>query len=353
MLIVMNQDATAEQIARVTSAVQELGFQAHPMPGAQRTAVCVTGNQGLVPIESFAGLPGIKEIIRVSKPYKLVSREFKPEGTVLRFGGSDRLAGEHCIGGDELAVIAGPCSVETVETTLRIAERLCEMGVHFFRAGAFKPRTSPYAFQGLGQEGLDILSKVKSEFGMFIVTELLEAEALPMVTEVADIIQIGARNMHNTSLLKRLGAVKQPVLLKRGMAATLDEFLMAAEYIMSEGNYNVILCERGIRTISQHSRFTLDIAAIPALKQISHLPVLADPSHAAGVSNMVAPLAHASVAAGADGVMIEVHDDAKAAWCDGPQALHPDELCSTLARLEQIRRSVAGTSPDLPSSVRH
>ncbi len=346
MLIVMNQDATAEQIARVTGAVQELGFQAHPMPGAQRTAVCVTGNQGLVPIETFAGLPGIKEIIRVSKPYKLVSREFKPEGTVLRFG-------KHSIGGDELTVIAGPCSVETAETTLRIAERLCEMGVHFFRAGAFKPRTSPYSFQGLGQEGLDILSKVKSEFGMFIVTELLEAEALPMVTEVADIIQIGARNMHNTPLLKRLGAVKQPILLKRGMAATLDEFLMAAEYIMSEGNYNVIFCERGIRTISEHSRFTLDIAAIPALKQISHLPVLADPSHAAGVSDMVAPLAHASVAAGADGVMIEVHDDAEAAWCDGPQAVHPDELRSTLARIEKIRQLVAGALPGPFVSAEH
>ena len=338
MLIVMNQDATTEQIARVTDAVRAMGFQAHPMPGAQRTAVCVTGNKDVVPIEAFAGLPGIKEIIRVSKPYKLVSREFKPEGTVLHFG-------DHSIGGDELAVIAGPCSVETEATTLRIAERLRELGVRFFRAGAFKPRTSPYAFQGLGQEGLDILAKVKSEFGMFIVTELLEADALPMVSEVADIIQIGARNMHNTSLLKRLGTVKQPILLKRGMAATLDEFLMAAEYVMSEGNYNVILCERGIRTISQHSRFTLDIAAITALKQISHLPVLADPSHAAGVNSMVAPLAYASVAAGADGVMIEVHDDAKAAWCDGPQALHPDELRSTLARIEKIRHAVGGTSP--------
>ena len=234
------------------------------MPGAQRTAICVTGNQALVPIDTFAGLPGIKEIIRVSKPYKLVSREFKPEGTVLRFG-------DRSIGGDELTVVAGPCSVETADTTLRIAEQLREMGVRFFRAGAFKPRTSPYAFQGLGQEGLDILAKVKSEFGMFIVTELLEAEALPMVAEVADIIQIGARNMHNTPLLKRLGAVTQPILLKRGMAATLDEFLMAAEYIMSEGNYNVILCERGIRTISDHSRYTLDVAAITALRQISHL----------------------------------------------------------------------------------
>ena len=346
MLIVMQQNATAEQIARVSDAVRELGFQAHPMPGAQRTAICVTGNQALVPADTFAGLPGIKEIIRVSKPYKLVSREFKPEGTVLRFG-------DRSIGGDELTVVAGPCSVETADTTLRIAVQLREMGVEFLRAGAVKPRTSPTAFQGRGKEGVDILAKVKSEFGMFIVTELLEAEALPIVAEVADIIQIGARNMHNTPLLKRLGAVTQPILLKRGMAATLDEFLMAAEYIMSEGNYNVILCERGIRTISDHSRFTLDVAAISALRQISHLPVLADPSHAAGVSSMVAPLAHAAVAAGADGVMIEVHDDAKAAWCDGPQAMHPDELRSTLARLEQIRHAVAGPSPAPPVSAHH
>ncbi len=346
MLIVMEKNATAEQISRVTQAVRALGYQAHPMPGAQRTAVCITGNPGPVPIESFAALPGIKEIIPVSKPYKLVSREFKPDRTLLSFG-------DHAIGDDALTVIAGPCSVETETTTLRIAEQLYELGIRFFRAGAFKPRTSPYSFQGLGKEGLDILARVKSEFGMFIVTELLGSEDLAMVLDVADIIQVGAHNMHNTPLLKRLGNVPQPVLLKRGMAATLDEFLMAAEYIMSEGNYNIILCERGIRTISDHSRFTLDVAAIPALKRISHLPVLADPSHAAGASNMVEPLAQAAVAAGADGVMIEVHDDPPSAWCDGPQAMHPDDFRLTLPRLERIRHVLAeSSSPALTATAR-
>lgn len=335
MLIVMDQTATREQIELVVKAVQDLGYQAHPMPGAQRTAVCITGNKGAVPIDAFAKLPGIKEIIRVSKPYKLVSRESKPDGTLLEFG-------EEVIGGDELTVIAGPCSVETEQTTMRIAKQLHELGIRFFRAGAYKPRTSPYAFQGLGKEGLAILAKVKAEFGMRIVTEALDTEGLAEVAEVADIIQVGARNMHNTSLLKQLGRTAQPILLKRGMAATLDEFLMAAEYIMAEGNYQVILCERGIRTLSDHSRFTLDIAAIPALKTISHLPVFADPSHAAGTNEMVGPLAQAAVAAGAHGLIIEVHDDAVSAWCDGPQALHPQELGSVIARLRNIQLASRG-----------
>jgi 3-deoxy-7-phosphoheptulonate synthase len=330
----MHQDATAAQVDRVCRAIRDLGYEPHPMPGAQRTAVCITGNRGAVPTDTLATLPGIREIIRVSKPYKLVTRDFRPEPTVISFGAS------RLVGGDELCVIAGPCSVESEVTTLGIAESLHRMGVRFFRAGAYKPRTSPYSFQGLGKEGLEILAKVKREFGLVIVTEVLDTETLPWVAEVADILQVGARNMSNSSLLKRLGQVRKPVLLKRGLAATLDELFMAAEYVMAGGNYRVILCERGIRTISDHSRFTLDLSAIPAIRQASHLPVIADPSHAAGLHPMVEPLALAAVAAGADGLVVEVHDNPASAWCDGPQALTPEQLGALIVKAEAIRATV-------------
>jgi 3-deoxy-7-phosphoheptulonate synthase len=291
-----------------------------------------------VPTDTLATLPGIREIIRVSKPYKLVTRDFRPDPTVLSFGPS------RLIGADELCVIAGPCSVESEETTVGIAESLHRMGVRFFRAGAYKPRTSPYAFQGLGQAGLDILAKVKREFGLVIVTEVLDTETLPSVAEVADILQVGARNMNNTALLKRLGTIRKPVLLKRGFASTLDELFMAAEYIMAGGNYRVILCERGIRTVSEHSRFTLDVSAIPAIRETSHLPVIADPSHAAGVNPMVEPLALSAVAAGADGLVIEVHDNPATAWCDGPQALTPEQLRTLIRKAREIREIIRARS---------
>ena len=336
MLVVMNKDCSASQIDKVCEAIRDLGFEPRPMPGAERTVVCITGNKGAVPIERFAGLEGILEIIRVSKPYKLVSRETRSCDTVVTFG-------DRRIGGGETCLIAGPCSVETEEATMRIAEQLRDLGVGFFRAGAFKPRTSPYDFQGLGHAGLEILAKVKRELGLRIVTEVLDTTELAAVAEVADILQVGARNMHNTPLLKQLGGVDKPVLLKRGMAATLDEFFMAAEYIMLHGNYNVIFCERGIRTVSTHSRFTLDVAAVAAIKQLSHLPVLVDPSHAAGVSDMVEPLGYAGMAAGADGLIVEVHDNPCAAWCDGLQALHPSRLQEFIRNMNALRELLAPT----------
>ncbi|MCO6436205.1 MAG: 3-deoxy-7-phosphoheptulonate synthase [Phycisphaerae bacterium] len=333
MLVVMEKNATDAQIERVCAAIRTMGYEPHPMPGAQRTAVCITGNRGPVETDGLAGLPGIREFIRVSKPYKLVSREFRQEDTVITLG-------DDAIGGEALSVIAGPCSVESPETTLRIAERLATLGVRFFRAGAYKPRTSPYAFQGLGEEGLRILAEVRDRFGMRIVTEALDADSLESMAAVADIVQIGARNMHNTSLLKLVGRLDKPVLLKRGLAATLDELFMAAEYIMSAGNYRVILCERGIRSFCDHSRFTLDLAAVPAIRRMSHLPVLVDPSHAAGTSYMVEPLSLAAVACGASGLIVEVHEDPALAWSDGAQAVPLSEFPRLLKRIQAVRASM-------------
>lgn len=328
MLIVMKNDATAEQIKTVCAKIESLGFQPHSMPGAQRTAVCVTGNRGQVPEQHFLALPGVLEVIRVSKPYKLSSRETKHENTVFTVGKTQ-------IGKDFL-VIAGTCSVETEDSMFRHAEQLKNMGVNFFRAGAYKPRTSPYDFQGHAEKGLAILDKVKQKFDMSIVTEVLDCETLSAVAEVADIIQVGTRNMSNTSLLKALGKLQTPVLLKRGMSATLDELLLAAEYILVGGNHKVILCERGIRSFNTYTRNTLDIAAVPALQERSHLPVIVDPSHAAGITSLVKPLALAAVAAGAQGLIVEVHDDAANAYSDGQQALHPNEFRKLLERAQQI-----------------
>ncbi len=330
MLIVMNNDATAEQVDGVCATIKALGYTPRPMPGAQRTAVGVIGNDGIVPRESLAGLPGVRELIRVSKPYKLVSREFQSYDTAITVGSTT-------IGGGDLAMIAGPCSVEDRDTTLRIAERLAEIGVTLFRAGAFKPRTSPYSFQGRGQEGLDVLADIKTHTGMQVVTEVVDTESLPAVADVADILQVGARNMQHTSLLKRLGKIDKPVLLKRGIAATVDELLMAAEYIVSNGNQQVILCERGVRTFGTHARFMLDLAAVPVLKQLSHLPVIVDPSHAAGIVHLVEPLALAAAAVGCDGLIVEVHDEPTAAWCDGAQALLPEQLTTLHDKASAIR----------------
>lgn len=334
MLIVMRTDASQEQIDNVCTVINNMGYTAHPMPGAQTTAVCVTNNPQQVPLSRVANLEGVAEVIRVSKPYKLASLETKKEKTLIDFG-------NHIVGKD-LTMMAGPCSVEDEETTLRIAEKIAKLGVKFFRAGAYKPRTGPYSFQGMGEKGLRILEKVKNELGLHIVTEVMDIETLPIIDDVADIIQVGTRNMSNFSLLKALGEVRTPILLKRGRAATLDEFLLAAEYILAGGNYNVMLCERGIRTFNQYCRNTLDIAAVPALQRMTHLPIIIDPSHAAGLTYMVAPLVRAGVAVGADGLIVEVHDDASNAYSDGQQALHPDQLGELLNDITKISAVVNG-----------
>jgi 3-deoxy-7-phosphoheptulonate synthase len=323
MLIVMKADATEREVEDVLRIVKDLGYRPHPLPGATRTAIAVTGNQGAVDPSHFENLPGVAEAIRVTKPYKLITLDLRPEKTVVRVGGD---AG---IGGDELALIAGPCAIESRAQAFAIAEAVRRSGARFFRGGAFKPRTSPYAFQGLGEEGLKILAEVREAYGLKIVTEALDEHGVDMVERYGDVVQIGARNMQNFSLLRRAGRSSLPILLKRGMAATLDEWLLAAEYVMAEGNYNVILCERGVRTFAQHTRNTLDLAAIPAVRRISHLPVVIDPSHGTGHNYMVAPLARAGVACGADGLIIEVHDQPERALSDGAQAL-------TLEQYEQL-----------------
>lgn len=314
MLIVMKADATDEQIRRVTDIIESLGFKAHAMPGANRTAIGITGNPGAVDPAPFADLPGVVECVRVTKPYKLVGRELKSEKTVIRIGEAE-------IGGAEPAVIAGVCAVESREQTMMTAQLVAEMGCKWFRGGAFKPRTSPYAFQGMGEEGLKILADVRERFGLRIVSEAVDEPALDLVEKYADVIQIGTRNMQNFSLLKRAGQARKPVLLKRGMAATIEEFLLAAEYIMAEGNYQVILCERGVRTFANHSRFTLDLSLVPAVQRISHLPIIIDPSHSTGKREKVIPLSRAAIAVGADGLLVDVHPYPERALCDGPQAL--------------------------------
>src|ERR687886_1737230 len=283
MLIVMKSDATEREIEDVLQIVRDLGFRGHPLPGATRTAIAITGNQGAVDPTHFENLPGVAEAIRVTKPYKLITLDLRPEKTVVRVGG------DAAIGGEELAIIAGPCAVESRAQAFAVAEAVRRSGARFFRGGAFKPRTSPYAFQGLGEEGLKIMAEVREAYGLKIVTEALDEAGVDLVERYGDMIQIGARNMQNFSLLRRAGRSHLPILLKRGLAATLEEWLLAAEYIMAEGNYNVVLCERGIRTFAQHTRNTLDLAAVPAVRRISHLPVIIDPSHGSGNTYMVTP----------------------------------------------------------------
>jgi 3-deoxy-7-phosphoheptulonate synthase len=314
MLIVMKVEATNDEIETILEIITELGYRGHPMPGSQRTAIGITGNQGAVDASRFENMPGVAEVVRVSKPYKLVTLDLRPEKTIVKIGDAE-------IGGDQLAIIAGPCALESREQAFSIAEAVQRSGAKFFRGGAFKPRTSPYAFQGMGEEGMKILAEVREIYGLKIVTEALDESGVDLVERYGDMIQLGARNMQNFSLLKRAGRSHLPVLLKRGLAATLEEWLLAAEYIMAEGNYNVVLCERGIRTFAQHTRNTLDLAAIPAVRRISHLPVIVDPSHGTGKNYMVNPLARAGVAVGADGLIIEVHDHPERALCDGAQAL--------------------------------
>ncbi|MFI5090372.1 MAG: 3-deoxy-7-phosphoheptulonate synthase [Terriglobales bacterium] len=329
MLVVMQAHATEEQVRAVCEKIDAAGYRAHAIPGAERTAIGITGNRGEVEL-GVEDMPGVAEVIRVTKPYKLVSRDVKQDNTVVRFANSAT------IGGPELAVIAGPCAVESREQVFAIAERVHRAGAQFFRGGAYKPRTSPYSFQGLGEEGLRILAEVRERWGLRIVTEAIDNESLELVEEYADVIQIGARNMQNFSLLKRAGRSKKPVLLKRGMAATLEEFLMAAEYVMCEGNYNVILCERGVRTFADHTRNTLDLSVVPAVHRLSHLPILVDPSHGTGKRNKVTPLSRAAVAVGSDGLIVEVHNDPDRALSDGMQSLYPDQFDVLMSEVRQI-----------------
>src|SRR5881296_1144437 len=337
MLVVMQSHATEEQVREVCKRIESLGLKAHPIPGSIRTAIGITGNKGAVDLGVLESMPGVGECIPVSKPYKLVSRDAKEEDSIFRI---PTPSGDVIVGGQHIALVAGPCAVETEEQCLAIAERVKKSGARLFRGGAYKPRTSPYSFQGLGEDGLKILSKVRAKYGFGIVTEAIDNESLDLVEEYADVIQIGARNMQNFSLLKRAGRAKKPILLKRGMSATLDEFLMAAEYVLSEGNYNVMLCERGVRTFADHTRNTLDLSLVPAVQRLSHLPIIADPSHGTGRRDKVTPLARAAVAAGADGLLIEVHNDPDHALSDGAQSLDPSTFTQLMAELRIIAPAI-------------
>ncbi len=341
MLVVMKSHATPAQVQAVCERIETLGFKPHAMPGAQRTAIGITGNQGMVENGGLAEMPGVQEVIRVTKPYKLVSRDVKEDSTVIRFPGTDAT-----IGGRKLAIMAGPCSVEGREAMFRVADVVAKGGAQFLRGGAYKPRTSPYAFQGLGEEALQILAEVREQFGLRIVTEAIDHETLALVEQYADMIQIGARNMQNYSLLKRAGRSHLPVLLKRGMSATLEELLMAAEYIMSEGNYNVALVERGVRTFIDHTRNQLDLAIVPAVQKLSHLPILVDPSHGTGKRDKVLAMARAGIAAGADGLMVEVHPNPDLALTDGAQTITPEQYMQLMEDAAAIARVVGREVPN-------
>lgn len=337
MLIVMTSDARAEDIEKVLETIEALGYRGHAMPGENRTAIGITGNPGAVDPAHFENLPGVAQAIRVTQPYKLISKDLRPEKSIVTVGNAT-------IGGDELAIIAGPCALENHKQVFTAAETVAASGAKFFRGGAFKPRTSPYAFQGLGVEGLKMLAEVRDQFGLNIVTEAMDEHGIDAVAKYGDCIQIGARNMQNFSLLRYAGKIRKPILLKRGLSATLDELLLAAEYVMSEGNYDVILCERGIRTFANHARNTMDLSVIPAVHRLTHLPIIADPSHGTGHNYMVTPLARASVAVGADGLIIEVHPKPEEALCDGAQALTPAQYVSLVREVIAIRDVMVDSS---------
>jgi 3-deoxy-7-phosphoheptulonate synthase len=339
VLVVMKAQAGPAEIARVCERIEALGFQPHIIPGEQRTAIGITGNRGPVDAAEFEDLPGVAEAIRVSKPYKLVSRETKPDNTVVTVKGVR-------VGGEDIVFCAGPCSVESRDQILESAWAVKEGGAKLLRGGAYKPRTSPYSFQGLGEEGLRYLADARQATGLGVVTEALDTETFDLVESYADCVQIGARNMQNFSLLRRAGRSQKPVLLKRGMSSTLEEFLMAAEYILAEGNYQVILCERGVRTFADHTRNTLDLSVVPAVQSLSHLPIIVDPSHGTGKRDKVLPMALAAIAAGASGLMVEVHPAPEHALSDGYQSLDPRQFaaladdCLAIAGLLASRRQV-------------
>ena len=339
MLIVMKSGATASEIEKVLTVVEILGFRGHALPGENRTAIGVTGNAGAIDPAHFENLPGVAEAIRVTRPYKLISKDLRPEKSVIKVGNA-------YIGGNELAMIAGPCALENQDQVFAAAEVVAKSGARFFRGGAYKPRTSPYAFQGLGEDGLKMLTEVREQFGLNIVTEAMDERGVDAVEKYGDCIQIGARNMQNFSLLKYVGKTRKPVLLKRGLSATLDEFLLAAEYIMAEGNYDVILCERGIRTFSNHARNTIDLSIVPAVHRLTHLPIIVDPSHGTGHNYMVNPLARAAVAVGADGLIVEVHPCPEEALCDGAQALTPGQYLELVDEVMRIHEVVGEAVPE-------
>ena len=331
MLIVMQVDASAEQVRRVCAVIEELGYEARPMPGRQRTTVGLVGNDGRVDGSRLEALPGVSEVIHVSKPYKQVSKEWRAEPTVVT------IAPGLTVGGNAVVVMAGPCSVESESQIMAAAQAVKQHGATVLRAGAFKPRSSPYSFQGLGLEGLKLLARAREATGLRIVTEAMDPEGADLVAEYADIIQVGARNMQNYSLLKKVGKLKKPVLLKRGLSATIQELLLSAEYILAEGNPDVILCERGVRGFDSATRNLFDLSAIPVVKSVSHLPIVADPSHGVGHRDMVTPMARAAVAAGADGLLVEVHPTPDRALSDGAQSLYPEQF----ARMMQETRLIA------------
>ena len=333
MLIVMKPDARPDEIEKVLEVIEKLGYLGQALPGENRTAVAITGNKGSVDPAHFENLPGVADAIRVTQPYKLTSKGPRSERTIIKVGNA-------LIGDGSLAMIAGPCALETREQVFSCAETVAASGARFFRGGAYKPRTSPYAFMGLGVEGLKMLAEVREQFGLNIVTEAMDEEGVDQVAIYGDCIQIGARNMQNFSLLRYVGRSKKPVLLKRGLSATLDELLLAAEYIMAEGNYDVILCERGIRTFADHARNTLDLSVIPAVQRTSHLPIIVDPSHGTGHNYMVTPMARAGVAVGADGLIVEVHPYPEEARCDGAQALTPQQYLELVAQVRSIHDAI-------------
>jgi 3-deoxy-7-phosphoheptulonate synthase len=333
----MRHGATADEVDRVVKVIGELGYEARPMPGAQRTAIGVVGNDGRVDSSRLAALPGVVEIIHVTQPYKQVSREWRPESTIVT------IAPGVSFGGDDVPIIAGPCSVESEGQIIEAARAAREAGAAALRGGAFKPRSSPYAFQGLGQKGLELLAMARKETGLPIVTEAMDDEGAHLVAEYADCIQIGARNMQNYSLLKTVGRIGKPVLLKRGMAATITDLLLSAEYILSEGNERVILCERGVRTFDPATRNMFDLTAIPTVHRMSHLPIIADPSHGTGIRDRVTPMARAALAAGADGIIVEMHPHPDNALSDGAQSLYPDELSSLIKELRAVATAIGRT----------
>jgi 3-deoxy-7-phosphoheptulonate synthase len=336
MIIVLRAHSTEEEIAQVCRRIEALGLTPHLSRGVERTIIGAIGDERILLDKAIEALPMVEKVLPILKPYKLASRDFHPENTVVKVNGVR-------VGDRRLAVIAGPCSVESRDLLLTVAKEVQAAGAHLLRGGAFKPRTSPYAFQGLGEEALRYLADAKRETGMPVVTELMDPRETPLVLQYADVIQVGARNMQNFRLLKELGTHQTPVLLKRGMSSTIRELVMSAEYIMSEGNYQVILCERGIRTFEDATRNTLDLSAVPVLKQLTHLPVIVDPSHGTGKWDLVAPMALAAVAAGADGIMVEVHPKPEEALSDGPQALLPLRFSRLMADLKRVAEAVGRT----------
>lgn len=332
MLIVMKATAQEEQVAAVISAIENYGFTAHVSRGDIHTVIGAVGGK-TIDFRDIELFDGVEKIIKITSNYKLASRTFQPEDTVINLKNS-------VIGGKNISIMAGPCSVETEAQMDEIGDYLSKVGVKILRGGAFKPRTSPYAFQGLGEDGLKLIRSTADKYGMCVTSEVMDISQIPMMLDYVDVLQVGARNMQNFNLLKELGHINKPVLLKRGLCATIEEWLMSAEYIMAGGNREVILCERGIRTYETATRNTLDISAIPVIKKLSHLPIVADPSHASGLRNMVAPLSRASIAAGADGLIIEVHNNPEKALCDGAQSLYPEQFAQLHLQLKTIAQAV-------------